>query len=182
MQGLGEKEIIKFNLLVMAGRVPEEDAGKVARLVGMTNIEAADKIRAHHLSLNKDYFDKEDQSASPTEKKENPKSDNAIKASKAYRALQKTQALRVLKEEVLLNQDHTCLACERKVLTRSEHEKITNEPYPLVVRCVFPPHKYIQAKGLFDPKAACTDLKLLDPKYYVALCVDCKPMNFGGKQ
>jgi hypothetical protein len=184
-EGLSEEDVIKYNTLVMAGRVPQEESAEVSKLLGFMQTEAANAIRRKHLELNPDYFkedeDTESKQEQPKAQKPTPKDDSAIKAGKAYRALQKTEALRLLKGEVLLAQDHTCLACERKISTRSEHEKITDSPYPLIVRCVFPPHKYIEAKGLFDPRAACTDQKLLNPDNYVAVCTNCKPMNFGGK-
>lgn len=179
-QALGEQDIIKYNTLVMVGRVPQDESDKVGSLIACFQTEEADKIRRKHLELNADYF-KQDDEEKPVAKKATPTDDSEIKAGKAYRALQKTEALRLLKEEVLLAQEHKCLACERQISTRSEHEKMTDEPYPLIVRCVFPPHKYIKAKRLFDPKAACTDQKLLNPDNYVAICTRCKPMNFGGK-
>lgn len=182
-QALGEQDVLKYNALVLASRVPQDVAMQVGKLVGTFQTEAADELRRQQLALNEDFFKEEGEGPKekPKAKSAIPKDDGSQKALKSYRALQKTEAIRLLKEEVLLAQDHTCLACEIKVFTRSEHEKITDSPYPLIVRCVFPPHKYIQAKGLFDPKTACRDPKLLNPDYYVALCTDCKPLGFGRK-
>jgi len=188
-QTLDEKDVLKYNELVLYQQIPREIVVQVSKLLGMMRTEEADVIRREQLELHKDFFKDEEEETQepevpvekPKVKKAVPKDDASIKANRAYRALQKTEAIRLLKEEVLLAQDHTCLACESKISTRSEHKKISDEPYPLIVRCVFPPHKYIEAKRLFEPKAACTDKKLLNPNNYVAVCINCKPMNFSGK-
>ncbi len=104
------------------------------------------------------------------------------KAAIANKSLRRMMRHEILREEVMLDQDHTCPACDKVYPTRREYA-VSNpgETYPLVVRCNFPIVEYILKKGNFDPKALAKDEKLFDPKWYTAVCIDCKPVGFKKK-
>ena len=101
------------------------------------------------------------------------------KARSAYRSVTRMLRHDILKEEVMLNQEHTCPACEQTFPTKREFAVSSpGETYPLIVRCDFPVVEYVRIKGNFDPKTLAKDEKLFDPRHYTAVCTECKPIGF----
>ena len=115
----------------------------------------------------------------PDGSKKAPVSPEKQKASTVYKKLQRMLKFQMLKEEVLLNMNHTCDCCDRQFPTRSEWKASNPETtYPLMVRWTIPVITYITHHGLFDPKAIANDPKIFDTSRYYVLCNDCKPNKF----
>ena len=173
-----EQKTTRFNVMGMKGEIPEEVIKEHThyKIIGDT---------AARIALEDKYVVEEAEPQLVTPQAPVAKDPyevlNKEKATKAYRAMIKTARYNILKEEVLLDHNHTCRCCDKQFKTRSEHIKSSQESYPLVVRCIIPPVQYFLSHSIFTNKVACTDEKLFDPTLYVALCTDCKPLGFGRK-
>lgn len=103
------------------------------------------------------------------------------KASNMYKKLARVFSYQLLREEVLVDQNHRCYCCDREFPVRSAFKPSEEHPqYPLMVRCIFPIVKYIEAHKLYEMKALLADQKVYNKENYVAICSDCKPMSFKG--
>lgn len=104
---------------------------------------------------------------------------NFKKATLAYKKVSRMLKFDMLKAEVLLQEDYTCICCEQKFPTKNEFKEDKPEDvYPLFVRCNFPIVKYIQKKRQFDPKVLAKDTKIFNKDFYSVICTECKPLSF----
>lgn len=108
-----------------------------------------------------------------------PKDPELEKALRTYKSLSRVLRYKLLKEDVLLAQDHTCPACSTKFPTHSEFDASNpGETYPLAVRCNFPVVTYIKNHKQHDIKVLARDEVLLNQNNYTAVCHNCKPMPY----
>ncbi len=163
---------LKFNVMAMKGEVKDDDVKAHTRAKMGADRATMEEIESRYLKTTTE-------GEKPSKPEETPQAQlDKERATKAYRAFAKTARFLLLKEEILLDCEHTCLCCDQQFEPRSEFQKTQEGPYPLLVRSVIPPVQYLLAHKIFEAKTACTDPKLLDPENYVAICKSCKPVGF----
>lgn len=162
-----QEKHIKMNVLCVKGELPDD----VCQAYTIAN---ATMQYSKMIELQEQYLDAPKEPTPTT-----TKDPRTIKASSVYKKLQRTLKYQTLKEEVLLNVDHTCDCCGRQFPTRSQwRQENPDMMYPLMVRWTIPVITYLSVNGLFDISVVVRDQKLFDPARYYVLCNDCKPNKF----
>lgn len=173
-QKSGERDFtadnIRINVMCLKGEIPSD--------VCQTYSHAkASMQRDVMLAIQEEYLYNQPEETSPPKKTE--KTPESHKAGTTYKKLQRMLRYQTLKEEVLLEHNHSCECCGKEYPPRSEwKEMYPGTSYPLLVRFTLPIVKYIQVNNLFDIKKLTADAKIFDPQKYSVLCEECKPPAF----
>lgn len=159
---------IRINVMCIKGELPNDVCDAYTRAKATMDYQTMIDIQSKHAKQ-----------APPTDEKKPSKGPDEQKASNTYKKLTRVLKYQILREEALLNNDHTCVCCGVKFPTRSEYEiDFPNTTYPLVARCNLPIVKYIECRGLYDIKALIQDPIVTDHSFYTPICLNCKPLRF----
>lgn len=166
-----DDDCIRVNTLCMRSKIPLADIEKYSRAKAGMDLAGMQAIHDKYPTP----LASDDAPDAPNDEQKHA----VQKASNTYKKLTRVLRYQMLKEEVLLNNNHSCYCCGIEFPPRSSFDiDYPGQNYPLIARCNFPIVKYIEVKKLHHLPDLLRDEKIFDPKNYLPLCDDCKPLSF----